>query len=288
MVLRLDPAIPLVWRDPHTLQFGVDPAVTVLTDVAPAVEHLIAVLAAGVSRSGYRMMADVRRVPRSEADALLTALAPCLLPETEAAPESETAAGGSVVLGGGEVALGLARLLDDAGLRLRDRRRAPRLAVLVADRVVRPADHRGWLRRDIPHLPVVVGDTAITVGPLVLPGASACLHCAALHRRDDDSAWPAIAAQLAAHPAPARHPLREAAALALAARVVATALDGHARTVAGREWRVAGDGSELSERAIALHPECRCAAPPGSDWAPADENGAPPPTSAARASAAHA
>src|SRR5690606_37673702 len=55
MVLRLDPAIPLVWRDPHTLQFGVDPAVTVLRDVAPAVEHLIAVLAAGVSRSGYRM-----------------------------------------------------------------------------------------------------------------------------------------------------------------------------------------------------------------------------------------
>ncbi len=289
MVLRLDPAIPLVWRDPHTLQFGVDPALAVLTDVTPAEERLVAALSTGVSESGLRMLADVRRGERRDVDALLRALAPCLTLEpadADATGRDDETGGGGVVMGGGELAIALARVLDDAGLRRRDARRRPRLAVLVADRVVAPADHRAWLQRDIPHLPVVTGDNAVVVGPLVLPGASACLHCVALHERDADPAWPAIAAQLAVLPAPARHPLRTAAAVALAARVVAAAVRGEARP--GREWRIAGDGSELSERALAPHPECRCAAPSGIDWAPADANADPLPTSAARGSAARA
>ncbi|TPX00965.1 TOMM precursor leader peptide-binding protein, partial [Schumannella luteola] len=133
----------------------------------------------------------------------------------------------------------------------------------VADRIVTPADHRGWLQRDIPHLPIITGDTAITVGPLVTPGESACLHCTALHERDADPAWPAIAAQLTGLRPPATHPVRTASALAIAARVVVAALDGVAD--AGRRIRIAGDGAEITERVVAPHPECRCAAPPGTD-----------------------
>ncbi|WP_046300108.1 TOMM precursor leader peptide-binding protein [Mycobacterium sp. UM_Kg27] len=48
----------------------------------------------------------------------------------------------------------------------------------------------------VPHLPVRVRDGTGMVGPLVLPGVTSCLRCADLHRRDRDSAWPAVAAQL--------------------------------------------------------------------------------------------
>lgn len=35
-----------------------------------------------------------------------------------------------------------------------------------------------WQARGIPHLPVVLGSDAVVVGPLVLPGRTACLRCA--------------------------------------------------------------------------------------------------------------
>src|SRR5690606_8488704 len=142
------------------------------------------------------------------------------------------------------------------------------------------------LQRDLPHLPIVVDDAAVTVGPLVDPGASACLHCAALHRRDADPAWPAIAAQLVHRAPPAPHPVRTAAAVPHAARIVATALPGAGEQ--GRELRISVDGEQLSERPIAPHPECRCATPPESDWVRAASSASPSRTSAARASAAHA
>jgi len=63
---------------------------------------------------------------------------------------------------------------------------------LVADpRMVRDLHTRG-----VPHLPVRVRDGTGLVGPLVIPGATACLGCTDLHRSDRDAAWPAIAAQL--------------------------------------------------------------------------------------------
>jgi hypothetical protein len=306
MVLRLDPAIPLVWRNPHTLQFGVDPAIAVLERMTRGQERLVAALAKGVTTTGLRMLAAEGEVSARQRDELLARLTPCLLSSGQPAGRS---AGGAIVLGSGPLALGLARLLDEAGLRPREAPRRPGLVVLVADRVLAPADHRTWLQRDIPHLPVVVGDTSVKVGPLVVPGASACLHCAFLHRRDADAAWPAIAAQLATLPAPAPHPLRTATAVALAGRVVDAFLgsvtdggvaDGSSsgsdgcsgdRTnigEPGREWRIEGDGSSVSERAVTPHPECRCATPPGNDWAPADASATPRPTSAGRVSAVHA
>ncbi len=277
MVLRLDPAIPLVWRDPSTLQFGVDPVVTVLEGVTHGIERLVAILTAGVSESGLRMLAGTLRVSRPRLDRLLRELAPCLLTAAPPTPPRRTV----LVLGGTPLAAALARLLDELGARTTDAAH-PDLAVLVADRVVPPADHRVWLRRDVPHLPVVTGDASVTIGPLVAPGVSACLHCVALHRRDADPAWPAVAAQLLALRAPAPHPLRAASAVALAARLVSETMRGEATP--GRELRVEGDGESVTERVVAPHPECRCAAPPGSDWAPADATASPPPPSAGTAS----
>jgi hypothetical protein len=48
----------------------------------------------------------------------------------------------------------------------------------------------------LPHLPVAVSGDAARVGPLVLPGLTACLWCLDRRSCDVDAAWPALADQL--------------------------------------------------------------------------------------------
>ena len=55
-----------------------------------------------------------------------------------------------------------------------------------------------WQRSGTPHLVATVRQQTGVVGPFVLPGTSSCLGCAEAWRRDDDPAWPRLAAQLAA------------------------------------------------------------------------------------------
>ena len=74
MVLRLDPAIPFVWRDLHTLQFGVDPAITVLEGLTRGQERLVAALTMGVTTSGFRMLAAEDQVTSRQRDELLARL----------------------------------------------------------------------------------------------------------------------------------------------------------------------------------------------------------------------
>ncbi len=58
-------------------------------------------------------------------------------------------------------------------------------------------------RRGSPHLMVHAAEGTGVVGPLVVPGRTSCLRCVDLHKTDTDPCWPALAAQLAAHPQPA-------------------------------------------------------------------------------------
>ncbi len=53
------------------------------------------------------------------------------------------------------------------------------------------------LRTNTPHLFAAVREVTGVVGPLVVPGKTACLRCLDLHRVDRDPAWPLLAAQLA-------------------------------------------------------------------------------------------
>src|SRR5215472_15332823 len=53
----------------------------------------------------------------------------------------------------------------------------------------------------VPHLAASASEAIGMVGPLVLPGRSACLRCLDLARTERDPAWPLILAQLASQPA---------------------------------------------------------------------------------------
>ena len=76
----------------------------------------------------------------------------------------------------------------------------PDLVVLIGTHV--PELAASLMRGQIPHLAAAAGEAIGVVGPLVVPGTSACLRCLDLARTDRDPAWPLILAQLAGPDAP--------------------------------------------------------------------------------------
>ena len=114
----------------------------------------------------------------------------------------------------------------------------------------------------VPHLLAEVRDTVGVVGPLVLPGRSACLRCTELTRTDLDPGWPALAAQLAT---PSRHrgacdgPLAVMVA-AQAALQVLLLIDGTADPASvGGTLELALPDWRWRRRSWPLHPACGCA-----------------------------
>lgn len=142
---------------------------------------------------------------------------------------------------------------------LGDRRPGPDLVVLAP---VTPLD--GVLARElvvqgIPHLAAAVVEGCGVVGPLVLPGRTACLHCMDLTRRDRDPGWPAVGAGLGGLP------LEESACDAVTATAVAAQtaeyalafLDGRDGVPAGRTVELV-PGRRPRRKAWVRHPQCRC------------------------------
>src|SRR4051794_1711075 len=122
-----------------------------------------------------------------------------------------------------------------------------------------------WQRAGTPHLVATVrGETGI-VGPFVLPGQSSCLRCAEAWRRDDDPAWPRLAAQLAGDDSVPSGATIACLSTALTAAVQVLAhLDGTAGpvTVNGTvELRPPSFQPRL--RRWAPHPDCACGAARG-------------------------
>ena len=264
MVLRLDPGWPMLWRSPSSVQFGSDEPSVVLSDVSEGEDRLIAALAAGVSETGFAMLAESLEVSADRSQALLDALAPVLVRERQS-PRAVAA-----VLGNSPLARSTAALLSASGALGSPDDAA--VVVLVADWVMAPADHLQWLNRDVPHLPVVTTERAVTVGPLVEPGTGPCLYCVHLTRVDEDPAWTAVATQLLGRAGRELASLELAEAATLATRRVLARLSG-GREI-GMSWRL-GEGGAVSARTWGRHPDCRCAAPEGTDWAAAPDRADP-------------
>jgi hypothetical protein len=245
----------LLWRSPSSVQFGSDEPAVVLSDVSEGEDRLVAALAAGVSESGFAMLAESLEVSPERSQALLDAVAPVLA--RESASPSRVAA----VLGNSALARSIAGLLSasDALGPVED----ADLVVLVADWVVTPADHLHWLNRDVPHLPIVSSERAVAVGPLVEPGRGPCLYCVHLARVDEDPAWTAIATQLLGRHRPELGSLEIAEAAAFVARRVLARLAGDSEI--GMSWRLSE--GVVTAKGWTRHPDCRCAAPEGTDWA---------------------
>ncbi|WP_035857476.1 hypothetical protein [Cryptosporangium arvum] len=136
---------------------------------------------------------------------------------------------------------------------------APDFVVLAAGPVPPPADQVRWMSGRVPHLPVLLRDGVAIVGPLVLPGRTACLTCVEAHRTDRDPVWPVLAAQLATDPRPEpAETVVISSAAALASTEVIGRLEGAATAALGVSLEVGPPGVPLRHRVWTPHPRCDC------------------------------
>ena len=176
---------------------------------------------------------------------------------------------------------GLAPLLSARFPALRTRaplRTRPDVMVTVDAHVVEPLLARRLAQEDVVHLPVVVGEAGVRIGP-VLNGQGPCSTCLDLWERDADPCWPALATQMRTLPMPEVEHLVLHEAAASTARAVIDTLVGRASGADGSQGE-AEPGEETSEdsaawwsthsvevtgreprgrhRAWERHPECLC------------------------------
>jgi len=245
-VLRLDPTIPIVWRDAFTLQLGGEPPLLVLERIPAHEERMLAALVGGVPRAA---LAAIGSCPMAAVDAFLERIRPHL--QAAPAPPCRVAirARGPHHRLIGETARAL-------GLLARGGETARRAGIVVGTHAIPAGDYRDWLRRDLPHVGVVFGDTRVVVSAVVLPGRTACLRCADLWRRDADPAWPTLATQLVERPAATMlDPILRAEALAVAARRVMT---DHRSAEGARRGVVLTAAARVEQLPASPHPECGC------------------------------
>jgi hypothetical protein len=136
----------------------------------------------------------------------------------------------------------------------------PDLAVLVGNHD--PELAAALVRERVPHLATSASEAIGVVGPLVVPGQSACLRCLDLARTDRDPAWPLILAQLAGQdtwPAACDAALATAVA-AQAARQALAFIDRAtpASAVANGTLELVLPGWQWRRRSWQPHHKCSC------------------------------
>ncbi len=201
-------------------------------------------------------------------------------------------AGGAVVRGRGATAPeavvlvhGIGRLADDIALQLsghglaqvvRGERTSaglwagdpPRLVVLVEHRAVGPDTRAEVASLGAPILPVVHDGPHGVVGPLVVPGRSACLECLDLTRADHDPAWDSLLRQAttwSVRPDLAEtDPDRELAALLAATAVMVAGCALRDRCPAGVSLELSLPWPRHTQRRWTPHPGCGCVTEAGA------------------------
>lgn len=143
------------------------------------------------------------------------------------------------------------------------------LAIVVTHDAVGAQTSARLMVADRPHLLVLVREQDGTVGPLVLPGETACAECIERHRSVHDRQWLGLCDQLAMDPGPAdAHrpspgvPENAALATALAGTAAAQALLFLDAVNRPTTWSAVmtfhSDNGRWSREEFSAHPECGC------------------------------
>ncbi|WP_405753779.1 TOMM precursor leader peptide-binding protein [Streptomyces sp. NBC_01411] len=141
-----------------------------------------------------------------------------------------------------------------------------------------PALSAEWVASGTPHLYTGVLEGTGVVGPLVLPGGTACSGCLALRRGERDPGWPRMVAQWRS----GRRGSVSACDLGLATAVAGLAaahalafLDGELPASTGSRWEASLPLLDWRSARIAPHPDCRCGAGGHTEGERASAAGAP-------------
>ncbi len=138
----------------------------------------------------------------------------------------------------------------------------PDLVILIGRQ---PGELAMQLARDrVPHLAVMAGEAIGIVGPLVVPGRTACLRCLDYVRAGNDPAWPLILAQLGRRrpEPPACDSVLAATVAAQAAAQAMTAIEQApiASPAANGTLELVLPDWRWRRRTWPRHPACPCAA----------------------------
>ncbi len=153
----------------------------------------------------------------------------------------------------------LGRLLAGAGVDLRPPATGGDLVVVIGDGEPRRAELDQLVRDGVPHLLVWSRGGLPRVGPLVVPGVTACLRCVDAHESESDPRRPLLLEQASAEPAPlVRDPALTALAIAWTARDVLRYAEGEPPTSWSATVLVPPGGLPEPVR-WTRHPCCGCA-----------------------------
>ncbi|MFE5714885.1 TOMM precursor leader peptide-binding protein [Streptomyces sp. NPDC056501] len=120
-----------------------------------------------------------------------------------------------------------------------------------------------WISTGTPHLYAGVLEATGTVGPLVLPGGTACARCLQEELTDREPVRPRLLAQWrsgAPHPLPACDLALATAVAGLTAAHALAFLDGDLPASTGARWEVSLPLLEWRTERLRPHPDCPCGA----------------------------
>ncbi|MFM6967392.1 MAG: hypothetical protein ACKOWN_00415 [Microbacteriaceae bacterium] len=245
MFVRIDPTIPIVWRDHDTAQVGIDPVRLVLHNVDDATARALGDLVKGTSTQRLSAILGSTRSAelRASVSPVLGARRGIPLPRVAIVGRTDSARVLAELCTSAFATTTIVTHSTDIDPITVD------IVVLVSDFVVSPMDVQPWLGGDIDHVTVVFTESSAIIGPLVRPGVSACVTCVELDRIDHDPAWSAIAPQVWSRTA---HPTRALIAHA-ASEVLAVMSAG-----SGYSTRIDGETFARVIRPHDVHPRCGC------------------------------
>lgn len=125
-------------------------------------------------------------------------------------------------------------------------------------------DDAGCLALDVPHLPIAAWGSHGVIGPLVIPGLTACLHCAHLHAHDRDPAFASLHLQRS-HAQPDVAAVDTGLALAVAAHAtlqvcgwVEALGDDQRHPSESQRMHLRLPGGQVESEDVLAHPLCGC------------------------------
>jgi hypothetical protein len=282
--LQLNPEFPLCWEGTETLRFGFEQPRLRLQSPTPAQQRFISELIDGINDRELPSIAQKCGLSALELTALLSLLEPVLAhlpasrhpsrttqPRRTHKPNPEV-----LVFGAGEFVTTLCDNIAQSGVTVASRapttlsQPAPRSApiaacsfAIIVERFLGPtAVPQALYGEGVPHLPICLTDTSMSIGPLVLPGGSPCLACVEQHRVDAEPKIAVFATQLLGLSPAAESPH----CAELAAAII---------LVAFRRWQQNPESTQSARmrfpvqrgfpefrssfEVISPHPECACA-----------------------------
>lgn len=245
-ILRLDPSHQPLWRDGTRLQFGLDRRAEIEV-TEPWQDALLARLARGIPSETFDVVAHSCGAPRRAAHEMLATIRPALRTPRATPPRVHVSSEQLPAT----ALLWTRETLHAEGLLLTDAADRGSVALVTVRGAAATRAFATLLAEDRAHLPVAFDEGGASIGPLVVPGRTPCLHCRDAAAAEQDPAWPLIHAQMIE-----RDPGEISAARVVEATTIAARMLSDART--GGLWlRISRDG-ERSRHPLRFHAECQC------------------------------